>query len=104
MNTNLARLRVAVPQPIARPSEGRLSMRAEHKTALQHVASEAAAIAGAAGRIVVTAQEALERGGDVSIQSQVQFLTGAYARLIKDLGVVEHLQKHGAARPKGRVK
>jgi len=81
--------------PVARPSENRLSMRAEHKASLGNVATEAAAIAGAAAKIVQSAHEALANGGAIQIQPQIAFLNGSLARLIKDWGVVEHLQKHG---------
>jgi hypothetical protein len=83
-----------------RPSENRLSMRAEHKGAVTQIANEAAAIAGAAAKIVQASQQALSEGGTLSIQAQATFLTGAYLRLLKDLGVVEHLQKHGTQQKK----
>lgn len=93
--------RIPVPRnEPQRPSENRLSMRAEHKGAVQNVANEAAAIAGAAAKIVQIVQQALAEGGSISIQTQVAFITGAQARLLKDLGVVEHLQRHGVQQKK----
>jgi hypothetical protein len=94
MSSTIVKIPVPRSEP-ARPSENRLSMRAEHKGAIQNVANEAAAIAGAAAKIVQAAQAALVEGGTLSIQSQSAFIAGAYLRLIKDLGVIEHLQRHG---------
>lgn len=97
MNTPVIKV---LPPPVRRPSETRLSMRAELRGAVGNVQKEAAGIAGAAAKIVAASQEALTDGGNISIQGQVAYLTGALARLMKDLGVVEHLQRHGAAAPR----
>ncbi len=36
-----------------------------------------------------------EKGGLVQHQPKINFITGAYARILKDAGVVEHLQSLG---------
>jgi ribosomal protein S1 len=82
---------------INRPSEVRQSMRAEHESAVRNVEKEAEAIAGNAQRIAMAIREALDSGGIVQVQPQVAFITGSLMRLVKDLGVAEHLQKHGVA-------
>lgn len=82
---------------IDRPSETRLSMRAELQGSMRNVAQEAEGIARAAIKIANMIEETATKGGTVQIQPQVVYLTGAMARMMKDLGVVEHLQKHGAA-------
>lgn len=62
---------------------------------LEGIRDEAIALASAAARISQAAQQSLERGGILSIQPQVAFVTGAQARMMKDWGVVEHLQGQG---------
>lgn len=80
---------------INRPSEIRLTMKAELNGAMNNVLTEAEGIAGAATKIAQKIQEIRDRGGMLNIQPQIMYLTGAMARMMKDLGVVEHLQKHG---------
>lgn len=80
---------------INRPSEARLSMKAELNGAMNNVLTEAESIAGAATKIVQKIQEIRQQGGMLNIQPQIMFLTGAMARMMKDLGVAEHLQRHG---------
>lgn len=95
MKTEIARL-VRTPPTIHREPESKVTMRAEHKTALHNIADEAARIALTATRIVQAVQELQSRGGALSIQPQVNFLTGAHIRLVKDWSIVEHLQAHGS--------
>jgi hypothetical protein len=80
--------------------ERRQQLRADHKRKVTVVATEAANIADCAQRVANAADEARESGDHLNIQPQIGYLTGALARLIKDWGVVEHLQKFQAlARP-----
>lgn len=78
-----------------RPSDTRLSMKAELNGAMNNVSAEAESIAGAAAKIVQRIEEIRQQGGLLNVQPQIMFLTGAMARMMKDLGVAEHLQKHG---------
>lgn len=80
---------------VHRPSETRLSMKAELNGAMTNVLNECEAIAGAATKIAQKIEETRNTGGMLNIQPQIMFLTGAMARMLKDLGVAEHLQKHG---------
>lgn len=80
---------------INRPSEIRLTMKAELNGAMNNVLTEAEGIAGAATKIAQKIQEIRQQGGLLNIQPQIMYLTGAMARMMKDLGVAEHLQKHG---------
>ena len=77
-------------------AERRQQLRADHKRKVTVVATEAANIADCAQRVAAAADEARENGNLLSIQPQIGYLTGALARLIKDWGVVEHLQKFQA--------
>lgn len=70
---------------------------AELQTALKNSLGEAEGIAFNATLIANAIAEAQANGGQIQVQGQINYLTGAMARLLKDLGVVEHLQRHGAA-------
>lgn len=87
-----------------KPSEGKLSLRAEHRTVIEHIGTEAERIAGAARLIADLAGEVLQNGGQLNIQQQLMFLTGALMRLQKDAGVLEHLQRHNAVQPTSPVR
>lgn len=80
---------------INRPSETRLTMKTELNAAMDHVVAEAEGIAGAATKIVQKIEEVRQQGGVLNIQPQIMYLTGAMARMLKDIGVAEHLNKHG---------
>lgn len=82
---------------VTRPPQSHAAIQAELATALKHALEEAEGIAGNASLIAHAIAEAQANGGQISVQNQINYLTGAFARLLKDLGVVEHLQKHGAA-------
>ena len=96
MTDNVARLSTKPAATVHCEPDSKVSMRAEHVTALGYVAEEAAKIAAAATRIVQSVQETNTRSGVLAIQPQVQFLAGTQTRLLKDWGVIEHLQAHGA--------
>lgn len=90
---------LAVHQRNGLPSHtaaARQSIRADLTDRLRHIAQDAEAFAACAEKLGQMAEEAAKNGTAVILQPQVQFLTGALARLQKDWGVVEHLQRHGA--------
>ena len=77
------------------PSESVVTMRSRHRQALLNLIEQAAAISQAAALITDKANETLHRGGAVSVQQQLNFITGAHARLVKDWGLIEYLQQQG---------
>jgi hypothetical protein len=82
------------PSPPSRAfAERRQQLRGEHRRQLGTIGHGAASIADCAQRIAHAADEAISTGDILSVQSQINFLTGAFARLLKDWGVVEHMQK-----------
>ena len=83
----------SVPRAFA---ERRQQLRGEHRRQLVTIGHGADGIADCAKRIAQAADEAHANGGTLNVQSQINFLTGALARLIKDWGVCEHLQKFQA--------
>lgn len=86
-----------VPAPrVHREPPGVVSMRDEHKATLANIAAEAAAIAGIASRIGLAAHEIMRDGGTISMQAQINYLTGALMRLNKDWAIVERLQGRGS--------
>lgn len=78
-----------------KPTETRQTMRVEHRAAIKSIQSEADNIAGAARKLADMCGEVLTTGGRITVAAQANFLTGAMLRLVKDLGVLEHLQAHG---------
>lgn len=65
------------------------------RSRIKNIESEARELAGAATLIADMAAQALDKGGTVNAAKQTAFITGAYARLLKDLGVIEQLQGEG---------
>jgi len=76
-------------------AKGFSHIQAVHRTRLEQVRNEATSLAGNAARIAQAINQVLEKGGQVNIQPQMNFITGAYARMLKDLGVIEQLQSQG---------
>lgn len=72
-------------------------MRAQHRKRLEQVRDEVTGLAGTAAKMASAINEVLSQGGTVNLQPQLNFITGAHARLLKDIGVVEHLQHMGVA-------
>lgn len=70
-------------------------LKAIHRTRLETMRGDADAIAGTALRLAQAIQEVLDTGGTVKVQPQINFLTGAVLRMVKDWGVVEQLQSYG---------
>ena len=62
---------------------------------LKQIAEDADSLQGTAKKIMHMTEEALVKGGVVAIQAQMTFMTGAHARMMKDLGVIEFLQNQG---------
>lgn len=80
-----------------RPTETKLTMRAELEGAIRNTERGTEEIIGAASKILQLIAQNREQGGTLVIQPQIMFLTGAVLRMMKDVGVVEHLQRHGTA-------
>lgn len=74
------------------------SLRIQRRTRLRAIAREAEALAQTAYKLHQAAQEAEQRGASLDVQHYMAFLTGAHARVLKDWGVVEHLQAIDAER------
>lgn len=66
-----------------------------HRARLNQILAEAEMLANAATRIVSQTREVLHHGGTLQCQTQMHFLVGGLARLLKDVGVVEQLQSDG---------
>lgn len=79
---------------------GESQMRANHRKRLEAIRNDAISLAGTAAKIAEAITQVLEKGGGVSIQPQMSFLTGAHARMSKDQGVVEFLQQQGTVQKK----
>jgi len=73
-----------------------------HRRRLEHIVRDAAALAAAARKIAEAAAETIAGGGQLQVQPQINALTGAHARLLKDWGVIEHLQLIGTRQREGR--
>lgn len=71
-----------------------------HRDRLEQIRNDALGVAGAANKIAQSITQVLENGGTIETQRQMHFITGAYARMLKDFGVVEQLQKEGATQKK----
>jgi hypothetical protein len=85
-----------------RPFEERRStLRAAHRRSLRAIAEGATQLASAAERIAQVAEEAHNASArsHIQVQPQINFLTGALARLIKDWGVLEHIQSFPTIQP-----
>jgi hypothetical protein len=73
-------------------------MRSARRAALAHAITEAEGLATTAARLAGALQEALEVGTVPALGPQLNYITGAHARLLKDCGVIEHLIRQ---QPKG---
>ncbi len=62
---------------------------------VEAVRREAQNVSGTAKLIANLCAEVLESGGAPELQKHVAFLTGALARMQKDLGVIEHFGSEG---------
>jgi len=79
--------------------------RLEHRRAVGCVAEVAGQLAQNAEIIASAAEKVLATGGRLEVAPQMHFLVGALMRLVKDIAVVEHLQKlHTAQRRPMAVK
>lgn len=75
---------------------GRLSQdQAAHRTLLERIEEEAHRVTHNGALIASQIEELKIKGGKLDIQAQMNFLTGAHMRMMKDLGAIEHLQKRG---------
>lgn len=79
---------------------GESPMQAAHRKRIEAIRDEAIQVAGTAAKIAAAMTQVLERGGAVSVQPQLAFLTGAHARMAKDVGVLEFLQGQGIVQKK----
>jgi len=68
-----------------------------HQTRVERVCDEARQLAGVYNLIASKAEEVLDKGGQLQIQPQMAFTTGALCRMLKDWGVLEQLQAEGVA-------
>ena len=90
-------IRVTRLPVVHREPDSKVSMEADHRTTVAHIAEEAARMAAAALRVSQAAEQVLHQtGGQVLFQPQVTFLVGSLARLQKDWAVCDHLQTRGA--------
>lgn len=90
------------PRRAKRPPDSTVTLARDYNGTIDHLVVEAANVASAATRIVQMANQARHAAAanqsDVvlSVTQQILFLTGAMHRLMKDVGVVEHMQARGA--------
>lgn len=77
------------------PGENRTSMRAMHKQKLKDVKAEIEMLTGMLTRTSQRIDEILANGGTLGAHGQMNFLTGAYARIMKDVAIVDYLQSQG---------
>ena len=84
--------------------QGADQLRTEHRTRERNIQAVAEELASTARLIAAKCEECLVQGGQIGIQPQMQFLVGALARLLKDQGVVEAQQQHGATQNKPLVR
>ena len=75
--------------------DGLSAMQRAHRTRLEQLREEATSVAGTALKIAQAIEQVLKEGGGINVQPQMSFLTGAFARMTKDVGVVEFLQSQG---------
>lgn len=77
---------------------------AQHRRRIEQARDDAISLAGNAAKIAEAMTEVLEQGGIVNVQPQINFMTGAQARFLKDYGVIEHLQNIGAFQKKPSIR
>lgn len=66
-----------------------------HRRRLEQFVAECENLAGTYTRMAQQASQVLVNGGQVQCQPQIQYCTGGHARVLKDLGVIEHFQSEG---------
>lgn len=81
-------------------NENTHSRRLERHRRLGRIAEAANQLAHAATLVMHRAEEADAQGGRLVAAEQMNFLVGAMMRLVKDVGVVEHLQSLDVAEGK----
>jgi hypothetical protein len=74
------------------PSHGSESLQAQYRGKLKGLRDELEKMAGTANYLIHVIDEISEKGGNLSVQDKINFLTGSLARIQKDYGVIEHLQ------------
>lgn len=79
---------------------GQSPAQATHRKRLQAIRDDAMSVSGTTLKIAQAINQLLENGGILNAQPQIAFLTGAYARILKDIGVIEHLQSQGVIQKK----
>ncbi len=88
------------PRPLRFYPKTADEMTALHRKRLELVKRDALAIGSAALNLATLIRQVLEKdGGTVEAHERVNFLTGAYARLLKDFGIIQALQDLGARQP-----
>lgn len=87
-------VRLAHKKPPLQHTSG--GMQEDYRHLLAHLRNDIEASAQTAAKMVQAIDEAMEVGSTVSLQPQVNFLTGALFRMAKDWGVIEHMQSRGA--------
>lgn len=68
-----------------------------HRKRVEQVEAESLALAGCFHKIALSCREVLEISGQIHVEAQMAFAVGAFARLMKDVGVIEQLQSDGVA-------
>jgi len=79
---------------------GESRMQALHRARLEAIRNDAISLAGTTAKIAEAISQVLDKGGMAHVQPQMAFFTGTYARMMKDWGVIEHLQAQGASQRK----
>ena len=74
---------------------GESKMQANHRKRIEQIRDDMISLAGTAAKVADVTRQVLEKGGTVNIQPQMSFITSAYARMMKDVGVIEFLQAQG---------
>lgn len=78
--------------------EGQL--KALHRRRILAIDEEATRMAQALLQVANSCKMVLENGGQLTVDRQSAFITGGYARLMKDLGALSSLQEAGARQAK----
>jgi len=77
-------------------AERRHQLKSAHHEKLASLAQDALSVAEAAKRVAQAAAEAAHEHHHLNVATQMHFLTGALMRMVKDVGVIEHLQKYAS--------
>jgi hypothetical protein len=76
-------------------NDGESRMQVLARKRMEALHEEADQLAGAARKLQLMLLQSLDSGQTVSVQPQVNYLTGSLARIQKDWGVVEMLAQQG---------